>query len=55
MRRRPPRTPGPVLGAVKAPKELQALQDEIDALHRRQSTLEDHVLELMEQVEPLDA
>ncbi|HSP02496.1 MAG TPA: C4-type zinc ribbon domain-containing protein [Acidimicrobiales bacterium] len=36
-------------------KELQALQDEIAALKRRISALEDQELELMEQVEPIDA
>jgi predicted nucleic acid-binding Zn-ribbon protein len=41
-------------GKVTAAKELQALQDEIAALHRRQTDLEDHVLELMEQIEPVD-
>jgi predicted nucleic acid-binding Zn-ribbon protein len=42
-------------GTVTAPKELQSIQEEIDALHRRQSSLEDDVLELMVQIEPLDA
>jgi predicted nucleic acid-binding Zn-ribbon protein len=42
-------------GKVTAAKELQAIQDEIASLHRRQTDLEDHVLELMEQIEPLDA
>jgi predicted nucleic acid-binding Zn-ribbon protein len=42
-------------GKVTVAKELQAIQDEIAALHRRQTDLEDHVLELMEQIEPLDA
>jgi hypothetical protein len=42
-------------GTVTAAKELQAIQDEIAALRRRQSTLEDDVLELMVQIEPLDA
>ena len=42
-------------GTVTAAKELQSIQEEIDALHRRQSTLEDEVLELMVQIEPLDA
>ena len=41
-------------GKVTAAKELQAIQDEIASLHRRQTDLEDHVLELMEQIEPLD-
>jgi predicted nucleic acid-binding Zn-ribbon protein len=42
-------------GSVTAAKELQAIQEEIAALHRRQSGLEDEVLELMVQIEPLDA
>jgi len=42
-------------GAVNAPRELQALQDELKSLKRRQTTLEDAELELMEQAEPLDA
>jgi uncharacterized protein len=42
-------------GSVTAAKELQAIQEEIAALHRRQSALEDEVLELMVQIEPLDA
>jgi predicted nucleic acid-binding Zn-ribbon protein len=40
---------------VTAAKELQSIQDEIAALRRRQSTLEDDVLELMVQIEPLDS
>jgi predicted nucleic acid-binding Zn-ribbon protein len=42
-------------GAVTNPRELQAMQDEIGALKRRISQLEDQELELMEQIEPLDA
>lgn len=42
-------------GTVNSPKELQAIQDEIASLKRRISQLEDGELELMEQVEPLDA
>lgn len=41
-------------GTVTAPKELQAFQDDIASLKRRQSQLEDEVIELMEQIEPLD-
>jgi predicted nucleic acid-binding Zn-ribbon protein len=41
-------------GTVTSAKELQAIQEEIGALQRRQSTLEDGVLELMVQIEPLD-
>lgn len=42
-------------GTVNVPRELTALQDEIDSLHRRQRQLEDQELELMEQAEPLEA
>jgi predicted nucleic acid-binding Zn-ribbon protein len=42
-------------GTVNVPRELTALQEEIDALKRRQRQLEDQELELMEQAEPLDA
>ncbi len=42
-------------GSVTSPRELQALQQEIDALARRQRQLEDGVIELMEQIEPVDA
>lgn len=42
-------------GTIGNPRELQALQDEIEALKRRVSQLEDQELELMEQIEPLDA
>jgi predicted nucleic acid-binding Zn-ribbon protein len=42
-------------GTIGNPRELQALQDEIAALKRRISQLEDQELELMEQSEPLDA
>jgi predicted nucleic acid-binding Zn-ribbon protein len=41
-------------GTVTAPKELQALQEEQGVIRRRQSRLEDEVLEHMEQAEPLD-
>lgn len=41
-------------GSVTAPKELQALQDEQGVIRKRQSRLEDEVLEHMEQAEPLD-
>lgn len=40
-------------GSVSSPRELQALQEEIDALKRRQRDLEDSLLELMEAAEPL--
>lgn len=41
-------------GSVTGVKELQALQDEIASLKRRQGDLEDQVIELMEAGEPLD-
>ncbi|MCU1373647.1 MAG: hypothetical protein JWO68_933 [Actinomycetia bacterium] len=40
-------------GTVTSPRELQAMQEEIDALTRRQRGLEDDVLGLMETAEPL--
>lgn len=40
-------------GTVTAPREIQSLSDEIDALGRRQRTLEDQELEIMEAVETL--
>lgn len=42
-------------GTISNPRELQAMQDEIGSLKRRVSQLEDQELELMEQIEPLDA
>ena len=42
-------------GGVTSPKEAQALQADLESLKRRQSQLEDQVLEVMEQLEPLDA
>lgn len=42
-------------GSVTNPRELQSLQQELDALARRRSELEDHVLEQMVEAEPLDA
>ena len=42
-------------GTIANPRELQALQDEIGSLKRRISQLEDQELEVMEQIEPLDA
>jgi uncharacterized protein len=41
-------------GGVTSPKEAQALQADVESLKRRQATLEDQVLELMEAIEPLD-
>ncbi len=42
-------------GTVSNPRELQAMQEEIESLKRRIGQLEDQELELMEQIEPLDA
>ncbi len=42
-------------GTIANPRELQTLQDEIGALKRRIGQLEDQELEVMEQIEPLDA
>jgi uncharacterized protein len=41
-------------GEVRASRELQALAADIDGLEARASALEDQVLELMEEREPLD-
>lgn len=41
-------------GSITAPRELQALQDEIGALGRRQSDLEDELLEVLTAIEPVD-
>jgi predicted nucleic acid-binding Zn-ribbon protein len=42
-------------GSVTNPRELQDLQEEIDSLNRRIGQLEDQEIEVMEQVEPVDA
>ncbi len=42
-------------GSVGAIRELQAMEAEIEALNRRRGTLEDELLEAMEEREPLDA
>jgi predicted nucleic acid-binding Zn-ribbon protein len=42
-------------GTVTAPREIQALSDEVDALGRRKRALEDEEIELMERAEPLTA
>jgi predicted nucleic acid-binding Zn-ribbon protein len=42
-------------GTVTSPRELQAIQEEITSLKRRQRELEDRALELMVEIEPLDA
>jgi predicted nucleic acid-binding Zn-ribbon protein len=41
-------------GTIGNPRELQSLQDEITAIKRRISQLEDQELEVMEEIEPLD-
>jgi predicted nucleic acid-binding Zn-ribbon protein len=41
-------------GTITSPKELEALQHELDGLHARQHDLEDHVIEQMELAEPID-
>jgi predicted nucleic acid-binding Zn-ribbon protein len=41
-------------GSVTAIKELQALQEEIASLKRRQSSLEDDLMEILVAIEPLD-
>lgn len=41
-------------GAVTIPRELQAMQAEVEALKRRASGLEDEILERMTEREPLD-
>jgi uncharacterized protein len=42
-------------GQVAIIRELQALQTEVDALRRRKGELEDRVLEVLDEREPLDA
>lgn len=42
-------------GGITNARELQALQDEIASLKRRVTLLEDEELEVMEQLEPVDA
>lgn len=42
-------------GTVTAPRELQALQDEAASLRRRISALEDDLLSVMEELEPVAA
>ena len=41
-------------GVVSAPRELQAMQADVESLRRRRATLEDAVLEAMAEREPLD-
>ena len=40
---------------ITSPKELSALQDELAGLARRKEVIEDQILELMEEIEPLTA
>lgn len=42
-------------GAISSPRELQAMQADVQQLQRHRSTLEDRELELMERQEALDA
>jgi len=42
-------------GTIQSPRELQAMQADIEMLRRRRSDLEDEELEVMEQREALDA
>lgn len=42
-------------GTVSSPRELQAMQADIESLKRHQAELEDKVLDAMEEREPLDA
>ena len=41
-------------GSVSSPRELQAMQADVDQLRRHERTLETRELELMEQLEPVD-
>ncbi len=41
-------------GVVSAPRELQAMQADVESLRRRRSTLEDGILDAMAEREPLD-
>jgi hypothetical protein len=42
-------------GEISSPKELQAMQADVEQLRKHQSTVENRELELMEVREPLDA
>jgi predicted nucleic acid-binding Zn-ribbon protein len=42
-------------GTISASRELQAMAGEVESLKRRRSTLEDHILETMDEREPIDA
>ncbi|MCU1353315.1 MAG: Zn-ribbon protein [Acidimicrobiales bacterium] len=41
-------------GSVSNPRELQAMQEELASLGRRTGQLEDRIIELMEEIDPLD-
>lgn len=41
-------------GTVTAPRELQALQDEVASVRRHARLVEDHLLEVMEEAEPVN-
>jgi predicted nucleic acid-binding Zn-ribbon protein len=42
-------------GTISASRDLQAMAGEVESLKRRRSTLEDHILEAMDEREPIDA
>lgn len=42
-------------GEVSASRELSAMAEEVESLRRRRSQLEDRVVEVMEEMEPIDA
>jgi predicted nucleic acid-binding Zn-ribbon protein len=42
-------------GTVSASRDLQAMAAEVESLKKRRSTLEDHILETMDEREPIDA
>jgi len=42
-------------GEISSPRELQAMQADVESLRRHQGTIENRELELMEEREPLDA
>jgi predicted nucleic acid-binding Zn-ribbon protein len=43
------------LSTGSVPRELKALQDEYDGMQRRKRLVEDHIIEVMEEIEPIDA
>ena len=42
-------------GTISASRDLQAMAGEVDSLKKRRSSLEDHILEAMDEREPIDA